>query len=143
MCVFLDVDPIKPLQLLFKSLILFLILRFNIFYAFKTFFSSFKLLSPTRNLILEFTFILAQLFNCFNHFTHLFLLRINNVADTFFNILLFRVCVQVARNRVQELNRVVSCFFEFFLLTEHVKKFCAAFSNFSCKLAGSFQILQF
>ena len=58
-CVFFNIYSIEPLELLLKSFILFQVFGLNIFNTFKTFLSSFKLLSPPLNFVLKFCLILA------------------------------------------------------------------------------------
>lgn len=73
-CVLFHIDSIETLKFLFQAFVFFLILWFNVFNTLQSLFSSFQLLTPSLNFVLQLTLVLAQLFNSLLHFTHLFLL---------------------------------------------------------------------
>ena len=94
--VLLHVDVVESFQFNLKALILFLVLRFHIFDALETLFSTLKFSPSPLNFVLELRLILSQLLDSFGHLAHLSLLGVDNVADALLDILLLRVGVQVA-----------------------------------------------
>lgn len=141
--VFLYVNSVEPLQLLLQTLILFLVLGLNVFNALKAFLSSLKFLSASLDLVLEFCFVLAELFDGVLHFAHFALLGVNNVTDAFLNVLLLRIGIQISRDRIKEFNCIVTSLLKLLFVGEHVEQFGATLSNFSGQLTGCLQVLQF
>lgn len=93
--VFLNVDLVEAFQFLFQTFVLFLVFGLNILNTLKAFLCSFEFLSASLDLVLEFGFILAELFDSVLHFAHFALLRVNNVTNALFNVLLLRISIQV------------------------------------------------
>jgi hypothetical protein len=142
-CILLDVNVVEALKFNFKTLVLFLVFWFDVVETFKAFLCTLKLLSAALDLVLELSLVLSKLFDCFDHFTHFPLLGVDDITDAFLDVLLFAVRIEVARNRLQEANCVVSCLLKFLLTAKHVEKFSTRLCNFSSQNTSGFQVLQF
>ena len=97
---FFNIHSVESLQLKFKMFIFFLIFWLNIFNTLQSFFSTLQLLLSSTKFVHELTFIEFQLLNGIIHFSHLPGLVINDISNTFLNINLFSICVQVSWNRI-------------------------------------------
>jgi len=95
------------------------------------------------DLVFELTLVLAELLDSFLHFAHFALLRINDVANALLDVLLLAVRIEVARNAVQELNRIVTSLLQLLFVSKHVEQFGARLRNLGCELSGRLEVLQF
>lgn len=141
--VLLNVDAVVALKLCLETLVLFLVFGLNILNAFETLICSLKLLLTSTNFVLELGLVLSQLLKGILHFTHFTGLGVDDIADAFFDVGLFGVCVQIAANCIEEVKSFVSCCLEFTFLTKHIEETGAGLSNFSGQLTSSAQVMQF
>ena len=97
-----DVHAVETLEISFQTFVFFLVFRFHIFQTLGALLSSFQFLASSANLVLKFGFILAELLHSVLHLVHLTRLSIDNVTNALFNVLLLRVLVEVAADRIQK-----------------------------------------
>lgn len=86
--VLFNIDIVEPFELLFKSFVLLLILRFYVFDSFQTLLSSFELRSTSFDLVSQLSLVLFELLDCVDHLSHLSLLGVDNVANALLDVLL-------------------------------------------------------
>ena len=115
--VLLNISAIETLQFGLKAFILFLELRLDILDSLKAFICAFQLDSSPLNGVLEDGLVAPERLDRLLHLLHLARLRINNVPNALFDVLLLRVLVQVATDRVQELEGLVASCAHFTLCT--------------------------
>ena len=115
--VLLNISAIETLQFGLEAFILFLELRLDILDSLKAFICAFQLDSSPLDGVLEDGLVAPERLDCLLHLLHLARLRINNVPNALFDVLLLRVLVQVATDRVQELEGLVASCAHFTLCT--------------------------
>ena len=141
--VLLDIGAIESLQLCLKSLVFLLELRLHIFDTLQAFIGAFKFNTSSLDGVLEDGLVATQRLNGLLHLLHLASLRVNDVSNAFFNVLLLRVLVQIATDRVQKLQRFVAHSSHLSLSAKHIVQLSTTFSDFSCELTGSLEVVQF
>ena len=140
--VLLDVRAIETLQFSLKAFVFFLELRFDVLNSFEALICAFQFNSTPLDRILEDGLVTPERLDRLLHLFHLARLRIDNVPDALFDVLLLGVLVQVSADRVEELEGFVASRAHFTLRTQHVMQFGSALSNFSCELAGGFKVVE-
>lgn len=100
--ILLNIGAIETLQFSLKSFVFLLKLRLDILDTFESLICAFQLYSPSLDCILQYSLIASKRFDRLLHLFHLSRLRVDNVPDTFFNVLLLRILVQVTADRVEE-----------------------------------------
>ena len=93
---FFNINSVESLKLKFKMLVFLLILWLHILNTLQSLFSTLQLLLSSTKFVHELTFIELQLLDGIIHLSHLSRLVINDISNTFFNINLFCICVQVS-----------------------------------------------
>ena len=134
--VLLNVSAIETLQFSLKAFVFFLELRFDVLNSFEALICAFQFNSTPLDRILEDGLVAPERLDRLLHLFHLARLRIDNVPDALFDVLLLRVLVQVSADRVEELEGFVASRAHFTLRTQHVMQFGSALGDFSCELAG-------
>lgn len=85
---------------------------------------------------------MTELLDGFLHLVHLTGLSVYDVSNTFFNVLLLSVGVEVTGDRVQKFESFLTSVAEFSFHTEHIEEFGTGFSNLSGKLSCSLEIVK-
>jgi hypothetical protein len=137
----LNIDCVETFKFRLKTLVLLLVFGLNVLNALESLFCTLILLLPTLDFIVKFSFIQPQLLNCIIHLSHLSGLSIDNISNALLNISLFGVRVEVARDRVEELECLISCFPQLALLSKEIEKLCSTLSDLSGECARSLQVV--
>ena len=93
---FFNIDLIVLLELLLKSLVLFLVLRLDVLNTFESLLGSLKLLLLSGELIDELALIQLKLLDRFLHLLHLGSLRADDVLNALLDVDLLRVGVEIS-----------------------------------------------
>jgi len=99
-----------------------LVLRFNVLDTLEPLLSALKLLLPSLDFTVKFSLVQAELLHSVIHLSHFPGLIVNDVANGFFDIGLLGVGIQVAADRVQEFEGLVTGLSKVPLLAKEVKK---------------------
>ena len=94
--VLLNIGAIETLQFRLESLVLLLELRLDILDTLEALIGALQLHSPPLDSILQYSLVTSERLDRLLHLLHLSRLRVDNVPDTLFDILLLRVLVQIA-----------------------------------------------
>ena len=137
----LHIDRVETLQLRLETLILLLVLRLHVLDALQALLCTLVLLLSTLDFIVKFGLIQPELLDCVVHLSHLPRLCVNDITNTLLNICLLGVGVQVAGDRVQELESLVASLPQLPLLSEEVEELGSALSDLSGESAGSLEVV--
>jgi len=106
--VLFNIGAIETFKFSLQSLVLLLELWLDILDSLEALIGAFELDASPLDGVLQDSFVTAQRLHSLLHFFHLACLSVDDVSDTFFNVLLLRVLVQIATDGVEELERLVA-----------------------------------
>ena len=133
--VLLHIRAIESFKLSLEALVLLLELRLDVFYSLETLVSALKLNTTPLDGVLQNSLVTSERLDCLLHLLHLAGLRVDDIANALFNVLLLRVLVQVATDGVQELEGLVTGGAHLSFSAKHIVQFGTTFSDLSSKLA--------
>ena len=140
--VLFDIRAIETLKLSLKPLILLLELRLDIFNALQPLVGPLQLDTTPLDSVLQDGLITAQRLYSLLHLIHLTRLRVNDIANALFDVLLLRVLVQVATDGIEELEGFVAACAHLALSSQHVVQLGAALSDLSGQLTRCFEVVK-
>jgi len=119
-----------------------LVLGLDILNARETLVGTFELLLTALDFIDELCFILAELLDGVLHLVHLAGLSVDDISDALLDVLLLRVSVQIARDRVKEFKGLLTGSTKFAFSTKHVEQFSAGLGDLSGQLTGGLEVVE-
>ena len=139
--VLLNVRAVEALKLGLKALVLLLELRLNVLDSLQALVGTFQLDAPPLDRILKDGLVATERLHRLLHLFHLARLSIDDVANALLDILLLRVLVEVATDRVEEFESLVSSSSHFPLSSQHIVQFGTALSDLGGELARSLEVM--